>query len=477
MKTINRRGVLASLTAMGGFGLLSGRADSAFAAIGPLSLREAARDAWLYCLPLIEMAGARARGLVPLPGVGSRVNRFGHARALSGPANRGVTTPNNDTLYSSAWIDLSGEPVTLIIPPTGERYFSLALMDMYSNNFAVLGTRTLGGEGGTFTLAGPRAPAEPGAIRSPTNWVWALGRTLVDGPQDLAAAHAVQDGLQISARAGGRLPGPPVARDAAWNAYFGYAQVLLQDNSPPVSDLALFRRVRALQLGPSGGFERARFSNPQMDEAAAGVDEAREILRQAGGGSVVQGWSYPDPQVGDFGQNYLLRARTALSGLAALPPQEAIYLRPKGPDGRDVFDGPAQWRLRLPGPLPVDGFWSLTLYEATPDGQFFLTQNRLNRYAIGDRTPDLLRGENGSIDLLIGRNDPGGSQSANWLPAPATGPWSVVLRAYLPKAELLDGRYRVPAMVLDGDDRPLIGEPADPGVSTPTPTRRRRRRR
>jgi hypothetical protein len=87
------------------------------------------------------------------------------------------------------------------------------------------------------------------------------------------------------------------------------------------------------------------------------------------------------------------------------------------------------------------------MYEATNDGQFFLTPNRLNRYSIGDRTPGLRKNPDGSLDIWIGRTDPGGERTSNWLPAPASGPFSISLRSYLPKFELLDGRWRAPALV------------------------------
>ena len=97
--------------------------------------------------------------------------------------------------------------------------------------------------------------------------------------------------------------------------------------------------------------------------------------------------------------------------------------------------------------LPVNGFWSLTIYEATPEGQFFLTENPLRRYAIGDRTRGLRTAPNGGVDIWIGRDDPGGARTANWLPAPRRGPWAVTLRAYLPKPELLSGAYRLPPLL------------------------------
>jgi hypothetical protein len=114
-----------------------------------------------------------------------------------------------------------------------------------------------------------------------------------------------------------------------------------------------------------------------------------------------------------------------------------------------MFSGDGPYVLRFPGNAqpPVDAFWSLTMYEATPEGQFFLVENPLGRYSIGDRTPGLARGADGSLEIWIARSDPGGARSANWLPAPASGPFTLSFRAYLPRPELLDGRYRLPAIV------------------------------
>jgi hypothetical protein len=138
----------------------------------------------------------------------------------------------------------------------------------------------------------------------------------------------------------------------------------------------------------------------------------------------------------------------ALSGLAALPPAEAMYMRAQGDLRGDLFDGAKAWRLHFPpgGHLPDNSFWSLSLYEATDDGQYFFTDNPLDRYAIGDRTPGLAPNADGSLDIGLGHADPGRERRSNWLPAPA-GPFALFMRAYLPKAELLDGRYRIPAIV------------------------------
>ncbi|WP_297506346.1 DUF1254 domain-containing protein [uncultured Caulobacter sp.] len=395
----------------------------------------AARDAYLYALPLIEMATSRAR-LLKAPG--AAVNRLTHTRTLSDHTARWVTTPNNDTLYSAAFLDLTQGPLTLTIPALGARYYSVAVMDMFTNNNVVLGARTVGGEGGTFTLVGPgQASTGPNPTRIATPHAWLLLRTLTDGGADLDAAHKAQDGFKLVGPAGG-----PVAayatRDAKPADYFATARALLASDPAPSTDTRILRRVSAF-LG----------AGPYNDAAAAdGVDEAKLITVFAKGRQTfINGWAYPRPNLGDYGQDYIYRAIVALQGLGALPVAEAMYMKAAGDDGAGTFTGDGLYRLTLPAKLPLDGFWSLSMYEATADGQYFFTDNPLRRYAVGDRTPGLKRNADGALDIWIGRADPGGERTANWLPAPKAGPFSMTLRAYLPRAELLDGRFRFPAIV------------------------------
>jgi hypothetical protein len=122
-------------------------------------------------------------------------------------------------------------------------------------------------------------------------------------------------------------------------------------------------------------------------------------------------------------------------------------MRPTGDGGNALYDGRKAWRIhfdaaKLP---PVDAFWSLTMYERTADGQSFFTRNPLNRYSIGDRTQGLKSNVDGSLDIFIGHDNPGTERASNWLPAPA-GAFTMTLRAYLPKQELLSGAYRLPPM-------------------------------
>ncbi|MFZ5729203.1 DUF1254 domain-containing protein [Phenylobacterium sp.] len=404
-------------------------------------LKTAATEAWLYGLPLVEIATTRSRGQA----LGQSMNAFAHVRNLANHKHRAVTTPNNDTLYSSAHLDLSAGPVTITLPAAGERYLSLQLMDAYTNSFAVLGTRTTGPNGGTFTLVGPTEAAEgPRVVRAPTNHVWALARILVDGPHDLEAARGVQAGVSIQ---GPAVEAPPAVaqRGAPWPEFFAAVSTLMRLNPPPATDLAVLERMAP--LGLLEGFDPSRFSAAEIAEIEEGVAEARKAVRRGGitGPNYIEGWSYPSSKLGDFGQDYRYRAGVALGGLAALPVVEATYMRGEGDLPRALYDGNRAYRLhfaadRLP---PVNSFWSLSLYEATEDGQFFFTDNPLDRYAIGDRTEGLTYNDDGSLDIWIGHADPGEGRRANWLPAPA-GPFALFMRTYLPKPELLDGVYRLP---------------------------------
>jgi hypothetical protein len=406
----------------------------------PLTL--AARDAWLYVLPLIEVAAAKERACA----AGAPLNRLVHLHALANAKDRFVTTPNNDTLYSSAHVDLNSGPVTICVPETTARYQSVALMDAYSNNFAVLGTRTLGATGGRFTLIGPNdaAPAGQSVVRAPTPHVWLLARTAVYGPEDLDAACAAQAGLDLVAPRLMPVPGEKtITRSAEWSDYFARAARLMALNSPPATDLGILRSLAALGLQH---FDASRFNTGEAAAIQAGVAEAQRLVLQGGGSgySLVNGWAYPSADLGVFGQNYLFRARIAVSALAALPPVEAMYLRAIGDAHAGCFEGKRRYRLSFaPGTLPpARSFWSLTLYDATADGQFFFADNPLNRYSIGDRTPGIIYEPDGSLELFIG-GDPGLAHRSNWLPS-SGAPFALFLRAYLPSADLLEGRYRLP---------------------------------
>lgn len=432
--------------------LIGGAAAAAWPSVAPLAppatangsaLRQAAHDGYIYTLPLIESATARA-GLMARehgrPGV------LYHMRAPTTPATQRITTPNNDTLNSRAWFDLAQGAVRLGWPGTGDRYLSIALMDMWSNNFAVLGSRTSGPDGGEVMIVGPDAAAAPGAVRSPTRWIWMLSRILTTGGGDLAAVHALQDRFRVAAPTWRGAFGSYADRDADWNAYFSSAARLMRENPGPATDLAMLRRIAPLGLDR---FDPARFDAGQRRDIAAGLADARTLLRrQTAKGPTVDGWMYPRATMGDFGQDYLYRAQTALNGFAALPNAEAIYLFGTGPKGDLTYDSAVPWRLRVPGDAlpPSDAFWSLVMYRATPDGQFFLFDNPIDRYSVGDRTPGLRRARDGSVVIALQRDPPPAGDAVNWLPTPRDASFGTVFRVYRPGQAVLDRSWTLPPL-------------------------------
>lgn len=435
---MNRRDFMAIGTAA-----LFTRAEAASQSAGTSDLRLAARNAWLWGLPLIETADQRAARSVQ----GLRVNTLHHQRALVDAKGQFVTTPNNDTLYSQAWLNLEKGPVTVSVPASGDRYYCVPLMDMYTNNFAIVGTRTSGGAARTLTIVGPHDRSDaPQVIRSPTNWVWLLGRTLVEGQDDLPKAHAFQDGWTINGPEAD-APRSFAKRASPWDDYFASVQALMNESPPPVTDARMLDSMAPLiRLG--GTFDPSRFSPDQVADIRAGMADARGLLMQVRNSALVRdGWTFPRFSLGDFGQDYVYRAAVAIGGLAALPRIEAMYLRAGGEDGHG-FDGARSWKLRFAadGLPPVDSFWSLSMYRLTPAGQLFFAENPINRYAIGDRTAGLKRGSDGSLEIWMSRTEPVSSPNANWLPAPADGKFVLILRAYLPQSSLIEGSYLPPAV-------------------------------
>ena len=196
-------------------------------------------------------------------------------------------------------------------------------------------------------------------------------------------------------------------------------------------------------------FDPATFTTDEVEQIEAGFDEARALTRFAGfGGKRVGNWMYPATNTGNFFQDYLTRAKIAVGGLAALPTCEAVYLAAFPPEEPGLFKGEGPWQLHFAADQlpPVDAFWSLTMYQTEANGALFLTPNSIDRYTIGDRTPGLVYGEDGSLDIWIARSDPGTGRSANWLPAPAAGPFMMILRCYLPQQDIVAQIYTPPSV-------------------------------
>jgi hypothetical protein len=419
-----------------------------------------AAEAYTFGFPPLEMQRVRyntvysqhARGGAPM-------NTFRHGRKLISAELREVTTPNNDTIYSSAWLDLSTGPIRLSIPATGDRYYSFAFMDFFTNVFATVGRRNKPGGNVSCFVAGPQWKGQPPQdaefIRSPTNAVWLLARFLVDGPDDVPAVNMLQDKSVLTPSAAAPderlIERQKIVVNAAIDEpqhLFGALNSLLAENPPAARDADVLKRIAAIGVAPGKPFQ---IENAQQAEALLrGVQDARarlkhdvRALRQA---ERPGDWCRPPRDIGDFETNYWLRAVVALAGLAALPPAEAMYLSTIC-DGSGVrLHGANRYSLRFAKDEmpPAHAFWSITLYEIDAEGRAWFARNALKRYSIGDRTPGLKYGEDGSLTIEIARE---WDDASNVLPAPEE-PFFLSLRVYEPGKTLLDGSYMPPPVVL-----------------------------
>jgi len=405
--------------------------------------------AYRYALPVYELARLRyQQSFNPANPHRLPLNTLQHARQLADHNSRAVTAPNNDTLYSSANLDLRSGPVRIDVPEFGSRYYSIALVDAFTNNFAYIGKRATGTHAGSYLVAGPGwngdVPDGVHLIHAPTPDVFLLVRILIDAPEDLESVHKLQDAIVLTGPAltpNAHAPLAPIPNDGP--NFVAVVNQTLADNLPPAQDAVILAKISSVGIGHRASTLSAKNEALWKSYFAQAQAELRDAKRPT---RLANGWSYSSPEIGNFGTNYDLRAAVALSGLLALTPEEATYggavLDAKG----QKIDGTRRYRIHVPKELPVDAFWSISIYEVEPDGRVFFADNPIHRYAIGDRTRGLKRNADGTLDILVQREKPAEDLLANWLPAPASGHARLSLRLYQPRAEILNGSFAFPAL-------------------------------
>jgi hypothetical protein len=424
-------------------------------------IRTLAAEAYVYLYPLVTMEASRRQCVnaeTSRPGMGPP-GQFHHIRQFPDADFRAVVRPNFDTLYSSAWVDLSAGPVRISAADTGDRYFMLPMLDMWTDVFANPGKRTTGTGAQSYVLVGPggagAVEVDGEVIEAPTPWVWIIGRTQTNGPADYAAVAAVQDGFRVEPL--GAAPEFAVDPDADTRTeplrivegmsgveFFTYASGPLATTPAHATDFDVVARIAALGVGPGLSFDGSVLDAGQREELEAGVADAKKAIAGAIAhiGTVKDGWLTNTYTMGVYGNFYLKRASIAQLGLGANPAEDAVYpLLVTDGDGAPV-SGDNDYVIhfdadRLP---PVAAFWSITMYDA----EGFQAANELDRFAIGDRDP-LTYNADGSLDIYVQHANPGPDRVANWLPAP-TGPVGITMRLYAPEPEALDGTWSAPAV-------------------------------
>jgi hypothetical protein len=433
-------------------------------------LMDVSTEAVIYGLPLVlmDLTMKRMTNVARARGIAAPINQFANAPIVPTAAFRNVVRANVDTLYSSAFLDLSAEPLILSVPDTNGRYYLLPMLDAWTNVFATPGARTTGTKAGVFAITGPdwkgALPAGMQQFKSPTNMVWILGRTQTNGPEDYAAVHAIQAGFKLvplslfgksytapegSVDTSADMKTPPVQQlqNMSGVAFLTALARLLTSNPPPAADGPVLARLATIGVIPGQAFDVSNLDAAAAKELNGAVSRAIATLQDKAKqmGTSVNGWHIPKRNVGAFGTDYETRAFIALIALGANLPEDSLYPTTFVDGDGKPLNGANRYILHFAKDLtpPVNAFWSVTMY----DPQSFFVDNAIDRYAISSWMR-LRRNSDGSLDIYVQHESPGADKEANWLPAPDGG-FNMTMRLYWPKQEspsIIDGSWKPPAV-------------------------------
>jgi len=432
--------------------------------------RAIAKEAYVYGFPIVDNYRIQYAYFVnqQSPEYKAPWNELRNIPRVFTPEDKAIQTPNSDTPYSFAGLDLRTEPMVLTIPTVEkERYFSVQLIDLYTHNFAYLGSRTTGNDGGNFLIAGPRWKGSTPegiakVIQSETELVFAAFRTQLFNSGDLDNVKKVQTGYKVqplSAFLGKPAPKaapaiafiPPLSSDQQKSSldFFNILNFVLQFCPPNPSENQLLTRFAKISVGAGKKFDVASLT-PEMREAVAGgvADAWKQyevfVKNEATPGKVTSGDLFGTREY--LKNNYLYRMAGAVLGIYGNSKEEAMYPMYRVDTGGETLDAVQnQYILHFqPGQLPpVNAFWSLTMYELPSS---LLVANPLNRYLINSpMLPNLKKDADGGLTLYIQSETPGPDKESNWLPAPKGSFWCA-LRLYWPKLEALNGTWKQPPM-------------------------------
>jgi len=387
-----------------------------------------------------------------------------------------VQTPNSDTPYSWVGLDLRREPIVFTVPPIEQkRYWSIQLIDLFTHNFAYLGSRTTSNGGGTFLIAGPNWTGTPPpgitkVIRSETDLALALYRTQLFNAADIKAVQAIQAQYKVqplSAFLGRPAPAAvpalrlvqPLTPEEQKTSlrFFAVMNALLPYAPTHPADQKLRAAFARIGIAPGQPFDPSKLSPQSRAALEAGMADAwrdfAALKARIDKGEVTSADLFGTREF--LNNNTLYRMTAAVLGIYGNSREEALYPVYFVDANGNKLDGRRNaYRLRFgPGELPpVNSFWSLTLYRLP---ESLLYANPLNRYLINSpMLPGLKRDPDGGLTLLVQHQPPAEALESNWLPAP-DGPFALFLRLYWPKAEALQGQWTPPPL----QSETLMAEP------------------
>lgn len=430
-----------------------------------------AKDAYIYAFPMVDAYRILYSYFVDTknPEFKAGFNQIKSIARVFTPDDKAVQTPNSDTPYSMVGLDLRAEPMVLTLPAIDEkRYFSVQLIDLYTHNFAYLGSRTTGNAGGNYLIAGPnwngtKPEGIKEVIKSETELVLGVYRTQLFNPADLDNVKKIQKGYELkplsqfegkaspkSAPAIEFIKPVTLSEDSHSLEVFSVLNFLLEFCPVVESEKDLMTRFAKAGIAPGAKFDSDNLPKEIRGAMESGIEEAWQTYEnfkhnEIDKGKVTSGDIFGTREY--LKNNYLYRMAAAKLGIFGNSKMEAMYpIFATDVDGEKLDASKHKYAIRFEkGDLPpVKAFWSLTMYELPSS---LLVGNALNRYLINSpMLPDLKLADDGSLTLYMQQEKPQDTDRiANWLPAP-DGPFMAVLRLYWPEETATSGQWKVPAL-------------------------------
>ena len=431
-----------------------------------------ARDAYFWAWPLVNLynrrlAASASKQIVRSGSlVAAPLNRLGMMSDYADPTQQLVVCPNQDVVYGLGMLALDVSPVVVQVPDFGDRYWVYQGVDLRTDSFVQLG-KMYDTKPGFYLLVGPNWKGEPPkgitkVFRASTNTGVVVPRIFQDDtPEDKRAIQALlpqvvmyplaeYDGTMKSID-WTKLPQGPAPGDGTaevkWvvpEKFIDGLGAALADAPPLPGEEARYAEVRA-------ALEAAK-ADPRRQDAmtTAAVNAEKELVApllefRTWGQQLPYHWS-TIANGAAFGTDYFTRTAVAKSNILVNPSNEAKYFYQDLDAAGARLNGRNRYTVTFPKGLvpPVNGFWSLTLYNE----HHFFAANAIGRYSLGTKNKDLKYGSDGSLTIYVQADPPPEDQRANWLPAPKDddrgGDFSLYLRAYWPKAAVLEGAWTPP---------------------------------
>jgi hypothetical protein len=432
-------------------------ADSSAVALTKEETKAIAEEAFIYGLPIVMNYAVMHEYAVDKGGPQFKApfNQIKNEARVFTYEDTAIITPNSDTPYSFAWLDLRAEPMVLSVPAVEkERYYAVMLCDGNTYNYGYIGSRATGNEAGDYMVVGPDWKGEkPAGIKkvftSTTPFSVAGYRTQLFNAADMPNVVKVQAGYKAQPLSAFlKQPAPPAApkvdflpvTTAGIQAdYFQYLDAAIQFVPPAPEEKEIRAKLAKIGIGSGKRFDFKNFSPDQKDAFMLGVKSGDEKVDKflASGVKNVNGWNIGS-FFGDrdfFKGNWLMRAAAAKGGLYGNDAVEATYPFTRVDATGEKLDGSKHnYTLTFAAGQfpPVNAFWSVTMYDGKSQ---LLIKNPINRYLINSpMLPNMKKNADGSLTLYIQKDSPGKDKESNWLPAPNDLIY-LVMRLYWPKTE------------------------------------------